>query len=496
MATWQKSDINDIKKVEKVVTRTELLVIGYIRILQQHLSDQIIPDSIANFCYSFYPQPNDTDDGIFDTLENIVISISMDLHNQFCNSKAFLLCFPEFTNTMQILEIIKYRLSINASPYCIHTNFASHQVQQGIINFFEYWINNYFKQDFDGNDDALQYMENQICTTILQSSSSQEKIKLIDSLKECLTNAQKASSDTKTNQDDIKMDDNKKDDDDDKDYKIDVDKFLSFDAKTFAQQLTLWNFEQYEKINAREFINESWKARVNNGRDAPNILNFIKNSNGFAYWLQYLILIAKDLKQRNKVLQHCLLIGKYLKELSNLNSLSMLNASVQSTPIHRLKVLWKKLPKKSTKIKDEISQFCSPNSSHFKMRSLLMNNIKNKIPTIPSIMLFLQDISLMYDGMKLRIFDGDDESVSIEKMKENMTLRKSEKINHQRLDRIYNHINDKALIYKQFKYLYEKDDQYQQFITHNIYQCGIDFDEEKLYQMSTKIKEDVGFSLK
>ena len=154
-------------------------------------------------------------------------------------------------------------------------------------------------------------------------------------------------------------------------------------------------------------MNENWKKRVNQGKGAPNIKYFIYCSNRISYWIQNVILKAKDLKERNKILQKYILITKYLKEISNINSISMINGAFNSTSIYRLKKLWNKIPKKSMKIREEISKLCSPQNSHSNMRILLKSNIENKIATVPSIMLSLQDISLIYDGHKLKVFDNN-----------------------------------------------------------------------------------------
>eukprot|EP01084_Bolivina_argentea_P158767 276562_1 len=341
----------------------EVLVFGYIRVLQKYLTDQIIPDSIIRCCYSFHAQPNDSEDGKCETLENIIISVCMNPIEQSLNAKSFLLCFPEFTNTMDILAIIMCRLSINPSPYCIDTNFASYNVQSNIVHFIQYWIHNYYKQDFTSNS-ALQYISDELYTRIQQQyqSYSDEKLRqkgteLIKKLKHCTENVVAIENKTE-NVENCKgksKDDNYKDN-------VDIEAFLGLDSKIFAEQLTLWDFKAYNKIQPREFINvnENWK--VNKGKDAPNILHFIKNSNIISYWMQFVILKAKDLKQRVKVLQKCIEIANMLKKISNYNSLSMMNASIQATAVYRLKSLWNKLGKKWVKIKNEIVQTCSPNN--------------------------------------------------------------------------------------------------------------------------------------
>eukprot|EP01084_Bolivina_argentea_P158766 276561_1 len=417
----------------KLPTQTELLVIGYIRVLQKYLTEQIIPDSIAKFCYSFYPQPNDTDDGTYDTLENIIISVCMNPIQQSLNGKSFLLCFPEFTNTMDILAIIMYRFSINASPYSTDTNFASYNVQCNIIDFIQYWIKNYYQQDFSSNN-ALQYISSELCTKIQKQYQSYDDEKLqqkgnelVKKLKHVIENVAEKKTD---NMDNV---DAKNNVEEEEDCSVNVETFLGFDSKIFGEQLTLCDFKEYIKIQPREFVNESWKKRVNEGKDAPNILHFIQNSNIISYWMQFIILNAKDLKQRVKVLQKCIEISNVLNKISNYNSLSMMNASYQSTSIYRLKSLWNKLGKKWTKIKDEIIHICSANNTHKNMKELILKNIENKIATVPSMILFLSEISLIYDGMKWKIFDSDSGV---------------DYINYQRLQYIYNHIHNRALVFK------------------------------------------------
>jgi hypothetical protein len=82
---------------------------------------------------------------------------------------------------------------------------------------------------------------------------------------------------------------------------------LDFSAVELARQLTLLEFQIFQGINAREFLESNWKKKDKNL--APNITKLSQWSNSVIGWMISEILSVKDLKNRAATLQRVISVG-------------------------------------------------------------------------------------------------------------------------------------------------------------------------------------------
>jgi hypothetical protein len=70
-----------------------------------------------------------------------------------------------------------------------------------------------------------------------------------------------------------------------------------FKADDIANQLTLMEFEKFEKLRPKEFLNLNWSTEARKLK-APNIHAMAQHSNKIGQWIATEIIKVSDLEQR------------------------------------------------------------------------------------------------------------------------------------------------------------------------------------------------------
>eukprot|EP01090_Pellita_catalonica_P019851 TRINITY_DN6873_c0_g1_i1.p1 TRINITY_DN6873_c0_g1~~TRINITY_DN6873_c0_g1_i1.p1 ORF type:complete len:459 (-),score=74.47 TRINITY_DN6873_c0_g1_i1:887-2263(-) len=111
---------------------------------------------------------------------------------------------------------------------------------------------------------------------------------------------------------------------------------FDIDDMEIARQITLIEFENFEKIRPQELLNTAWsKAKLKH--TAPNVLNMIHNFNHFSLAVATCVLKCKKVRTRIKMMTKFINIGLHLRNLNNFNSLMEILAGLNIASIFRLK---------------------------------------------------------------------------------------------------------------------------------------------------------------
>jgi len=76
---------------------------------------------------------------------------------------------------------------------------------------------------------------------------------------------------------------------------------FSYSNEDIAQQLTLLDFQLFEKIAPSELLNQAWN-KPDGHIKAPNILHLTSRFNSIAFWVACCILEGADAKQRASIM--------------------------------------------------------------------------------------------------------------------------------------------------------------------------------------------------
>merc|ERR1712228_739289 len=242
-------------------------------------------------------------------------------------------------------------------------------------------------------------------------------------------------------------------------------KLSSTTAEDLADQITVMDYNIFSSIAERECIGQAWKKKK---EQSPNVLAMIRQFNNLTVFVQLQILSERGLKDRGKAIKRVIKMGERFKVLKNYNSLCAILGAFNSSPIHRLKSAWLRVPEK------QLNLFES-----FKQIFINTRNFRNfPPPAIPYFGLFLQDLVF--------IDDGNDQYKKIDNFKQhgfmvnfNKCVRTMDRIKNIKLYQTNPYINGKHVKSLDFlqKILYRE--------FHNMK----DYTEDKIWNISTAVKK-------
>lgn len=251
-------------------------------------------------------------------------------------------------------------------------------------------------------------------------------------------------------------------------------------AEMLADQLTLMAFRVFQRITPRELLEQKWKnqdimKREISNVNAPNVIGMIKLFNSLTVFVQIQILTEKNLMKRSKAIKRVIRMGQRFRELRNYNSLCAVFGALNSAPIHRLKIAWKRVPDKSMQQFEEWAMvFCSARN-HRNLRQLIRKFPGR--PCIPHLGVLLQDLIYIDEGnesyMESNIFSITD------KVNKKM-------INFSKCVRIADRIKNISMYQMQTYHLKEND--IVQKVLIDEFSKVIEVTEDEIWDMSTEVK--------
>jgi len=159
-----------------------------------------------------------------------------------------------------------------------------------------------------------------------------------------------------------------------------------------ARQLTLIEFEYYDKLVPTELLGQAWSKRF---QSAPNVISMIQRYTAVSHWITSLIVEPARVKIRAKRYSKLVKVAERLKALNNFSTLMAFLAGFNSSSVIRLKFTRQLLPKKAQEVLIDMERLMSPEGSSKCLRDALRGCIP---PCIPYIGIYLQDLTFIDDG--------------------------------------------------------------------------------------------------
>lgn len=161
-----------------------------------------------------------------------------------------------------------------------------------------------------------------------------------------------------------------------------------------AKQMTMLEFELFQKIQPKECMNQSW-SKSNKEERAPNICSMINRFNLITKWCGTEIVKTTDLKKRARILKKLIKIAKGCQDLNNLNGVFEIVSGITCASIFRLQKTWDCLDTKHLEIFKDLQALVSRDGNFKRLRELV--SVINP-PCIPYIGLYLSDLTFIDDG--------------------------------------------------------------------------------------------------
>lgn len=168
---------------------------------------------------------------------------------------------------------------------------------------------------------------------------------------------------------------------------------LEIDPLEIARQLTLIEYDLYNKIMPKECLGQGWNKEQKE-TNSPHIYQLIQRFNMMGKWVVSEIVKETDTTKRGKLIEHFLGIAHRCRELNNFNSMMGIFAGLTSSSVSRLKKTWELVPQ------DLVSRFEQDCSILFsKNYKLLRDAVKQSVPpSLPYLGIFLSDLVFIEDG--------------------------------------------------------------------------------------------------
>jgi len=162
--------------------------------------------------------------------------------------------------------------------------------------------------------------------------------------------------------------------------------FMDIHPVELARQFTLFEQDMFCSIVPYRDL-----VRVSKGKSEP-VRRFISWSNLLANWAAGEVVQTGNMKKRVAVLKRLIMVGDECWKLNNFSSAVSLFQGLQNPSVKRLKLTWKRLPRKEAKLEEDYVEQISVLHNFEKLRLAIASAMP---PMIPYFALFLRDLSLI-----------------------------------------------------------------------------------------------------
>ena len=174
---------------------------------------------------------------------------------------------------------------------------------------------------------------------------------------------------------------------------------LDIDPQEMARQITLIDYDLFGQIRPAELLNQSWNKPKLKHR-SPHVLEMIQRFNTLSRYLCGQILHTEGVKERAKVMQHVMHLGRYLLELNNFNAFNAVLSAMQNSAVYRLNQTKEALGSKITKQLDAWTTLMSPRQNSANYKAALA---AAAAPAIPYLGLYLSQLTFIEEGNPQRL---------------------------------------------------------------------------------------------
>jgi son of sevenless-like protein len=164
--------------------------------------------------------------------------------------------------------------------------------------------------------------------------------------------------------------------------------FLDIDPKELARQMTLFDYQQFNKIRPWELLDNNFMKK----ETSPNIAFIADRFSQISRWIASELLTTPNSKQRAKIISQFISLAQRLVELQNFHTAHNLIAALSQTVVTNLKwdVSSSTMAKYAT-----LEELFSPLGGFRHLRPIYESA---KPPFIPPLNLLLKDLAMIEEG--------------------------------------------------------------------------------------------------
>jgi len=170
--------------------------------------------------------------------------------------------------------------------------------------------------------------------------------------------------------------------------------FIDIDPLEIVRQLCIIDYEKFQKIPPKEFLNQKWN-KEGKEKEAPGIVSVTKRFNKMSFWVTTLIVKVASLKTRAAMLKRFIEIADNCLKLNNFASAVTVLSGLESSSVHRLKKTWELISPETTITLTKLKQVISPDKSYKHYREQLHKAVGACVPYLG---VYLQDLTFIEDG--------------------------------------------------------------------------------------------------
>ena len=172
---------------------------------------------------------------------------------------------------------------------------------------------------------------------------------------------------------------------------------FDFTNEEIAKNLTLISYKLLSSVNMNELWNCNF-SKDNKNEKAPNIMKIIDRFDKLVLFIIEDICSYNDPKIRANAITKWAEIADKCRELYNFNDILIINNCLNHTYIKKLVKTWKKLPKKTINLIDDLNKFCTNQQCYINIRKAIVNcKSRAYIPYLGILLEEIVDIEKKYD---------------------------------------------------------------------------------------------------
>lgn len=179
-----------------------------------------------------------------------------------------------------------------------------------------------------------------------------------------------------------------------KNYKSPLHYLLDWPAVEIARQLTLIEFDLFQRIQAKEFLNQCWNKEGKEEK-APGICALIERFNEVGQFFVTLLVQLEELEDRKAMLKKLIQVAEECLHIHNFNALMALVSGLSSTSVSRLTKTWEALGSKQQNLFNSLQAITVPEKNFTVLRDRMSTSAPPKIPYIGT---SLADLTFIEDG--------------------------------------------------------------------------------------------------
>eukprot|EP00013_Stygamoeba_regulata_P005697 CAMPEP_0177640058 /NCGR_PEP_ID=MMETSP0447-20121125/6346_1 /TAXON_ID=0 /ORGANISM="Stygamoeba regulata, Strain BSH-02190019" /LENGTH=729 /DNA_ID=CAMNT_0019142115 /DNA_START=140 /DNA_END=2329 /DNA_ORIENTATION=+ len=169
---------------------------------------------------------------------------------------------------------------------------------------------------------------------------------------------------------------------------------LTLTPRQLAEQLSLFEMDIYRQIQPIELLNLAWSKDKLKHR-APNVTQMVNNFNLLSGWVATVILDSPGLKNRGRIYEKMINLGKALRACNNFNTLLAVIAGVNSAAVRRLKWTKERQSKAQIAAYEELQATMSSDQNYSAQREVIKTSDP---PLLPYLGVYLTDLTFIEDG--------------------------------------------------------------------------------------------------